>query len=142
MPLYLVINFSIQKQYQNEPNFNGVYSRNNLANIKDRTFVINLDEFKSMRTHWIALYMNGNNMIHFDSFEVEHIPKEIKEFIGNKNITKNIYSLQACDSIMCGYFCIRFNDFTFKSKSMLDDANLFFPNDDEKSDSIIKKFFL
>ena len=142
MPLYLVINFSIQKQYRNEPNFNGVYSRNNLANIKDRTFVINLDEFKSMRTHWIALYMNGNNMIHFDSFEVEHIPKEIKEFIGNKNITKNIYSLQACDSIMCGYFCIRFNDFTFKSKSMLDDANLFFPNDDEKSDSIIKKFFL
>ena len=142
MPPYLVINFSIQKQYQNEPNFNGVYSRNNLANIKDRTFIINLDEFKSMRTHWIALYMNGNNMIHFDSFEVEHIPKEIKEFIGNKNITKNIYSLQACDSIMCGYFCIRFNDFTFKSKSMLDDANLFFPNDDEKSDSIIKKFFL
>ena len=142
MPLYLVINFSIQKQYRNEPNFNGVYSRNNLANIKDRTFVINLDEFKSMRTHWIALYMNGNNMIHFDSFGVEHIPKEIKEFIGNKNITKNIYSLQACDSIMCGYFCIRFNDFTFKSKSMLDDANLFFPNDDEKSDSIIKKFFL
>ena len=95
-----------------------------------------------MRTHWIALYMNGNNMIHFDSFEVEHIPIEIKEFIGNKNITKNIYSLQACDSIMCGYFCIRFNDFTFKSKIMLDDANLFFPNDDEKSDSIIKKFFL
>ena len=142
MPLYLVINFSIQKQYRNEPNFNGVYSRNNLANIKDRTFIINLDEFKSMRTHWIALYMNGNNMIHFDSFGVEHIPKEIKEFIGNKNITKNIYSLQACDSIMCGYFCIRFNDFTFKSKSMLDDANLFFPNDDEKSDSIIKKFFL
>ena len=142
MPPYLVINFSIQKQYQNEPNFNGVYSRNNLANIKDRTFIINLDEFKSMRTHWIALYMNGNNMIHFDSFGVEHIPKEIKEFIGNKNITKNIYSLQACDSIMCGYFCIRFNDFTFKSKSMLDDANLFFPNDDEKSDSIIKKFFL
>ena len=142
MPPYLVINFSIQKQYQNEPNFNGVYSRNNLAKIKDRTLIINLDEFKSMRTHWIALYMNGNNMIHFDSFGVEHIPKEIKEFIGNKNITKNIYSLQACDSIICGYFCIRFNDFTFKSKSMLDDANLFFPNDDEKSDSIIKKFFL
>ena len=138
---YPLINFAIQKQYQNEPNFNGVYSRNNLANIKDRTFVINLDEFKSMRAHWIALYMNGNNIIYFDSFGVEHIPKEIKEFIRNKNIITNIYSLQACDSIMCEHFCIRFNDFTFKSKSILDDANLFFPNDDEKSDSIIKNSF-
>ena len=80
-----------------------------------------------MRGHWIALYMNGNNIIYFDSFGVEHIPKEIKEFIRNKNIITNIYSLQACDSIMCEHFCIRFNDFTFKSKSILDDANLFFP---------------
>ena len=48
--------------YQNEPKFNGVYSRNNLPKIKDGAYVINLDEFKSIGTHWIALYVNGNNI--------------------------------------------------------------------------------
>ena len=53
--------------------------------------VINLDEFKSIGTHWIVLYVNGNNIIYFDSFGVEHIPKEIKKFIGKKNVITNIY---------------------------------------------------
>ena len=69
--------FEIQKYYQNEPKFNGIYSRNNLPKIKDKVYVINLDEFKSIGTHWIALCVNGNNVIYFDSFGVEHIPKEI-----------------------------------------------------------------
>ena len=84
--------FEIQKYYQNEPKFNGIYSRNNLPKIKDRVYVINLDEFKSIGTHWIALYVNGNNVIYFDSFGVEHIPKEMKKFIENKNVT-NIYRI-------------------------------------------------
>ena len=50
-------NFEIQKNYQNEPKFNGVYSRNNLPKMKDELYVINLDEYKSIGTHWIALYM-------------------------------------------------------------------------------------
>ena len=66
-------NFERQTYYQNEPKFNSVYSRNNLPKIKDRTYVINFDEFKSIGTHWIALYVNGNNMIYFDGFKVEHI---------------------------------------------------------------------
>ena len=45
-------------------------------------------------THWIALYILDNDAIYFDSFGVEHIPKEIKNFINNKNITKNIFRLQ------------------------------------------------
>ena len=72
-----LINFEIQKYFQNKPKFNGVYSRNDLPKIKDGAYVINLDEYKSIGTHWIALYMNENNIVHFDSFGVEHIPKEI-----------------------------------------------------------------
>ena len=78
MPPHPSTNFQIQKYYQNEPKFNGVYSRNNLSKINDVAYVINLGEFKSIGTHRIALYVNGNNIIYFDSFEVEHIPKEIK----------------------------------------------------------------
>ena len=70
-------NFEIQKYYQNEPKFNGVYSRNNLPKTKGGTYVIRLDEFKSRGTHWIAMHVNGNNIIYFDSFRVEHIIKEI-----------------------------------------------------------------
>ena len=49
-----------------------------------RACVINFDEYKSIGTHWIDLYVNDDNMTYFDIFEVEHIPKEIKKFIGNK----------------------------------------------------------
>ena len=65
-------NFEIQKYYQNESKFNGVYSRNNLPKIKDGAYVIDLDVFKSIGSHWIALYVNGNNMIYFDSFGVKN----------------------------------------------------------------------
>ena len=78
---------------------------NNLPNIKDGTQIIILDEYKS-----IGMYVNCNNVTYFDSFGVEHNPKEIKKFIENKNITTNIYRLQANDSIGCGYFCIGFID--------------------------------
>ena len=69
-------NFEIQKYYHNKPTFNGVYSRNNFPKIKDGAYVINLDKYKLLRTHWIALYVD-NNVIYFDSFGDEHIPKEI-----------------------------------------------------------------
>ena len=76
MPPHPLTNFEIQKYYQKEPKSNGVYSRNNLPKIKDGTYVINLDEHKSIETHWIALYVNANNnAIYFDSFAVYHIPK-------------------------------------------------------------------
>ena len=62
-------------------------------------YVTNLDEYKSIETHWIALYVNAENVTYFDSFGVEDIPKEIKKFIGNKSIITNIDRIQACDSI-------------------------------------------
>ena len=123
----LLINFEIQRYYQNEPKFNGVYSRINLPRIKDETYVISLDEFKSIGTHWIALYVNANNLIYFDSFGLEHIPEELKKFVENKYII-NIYRIQAYNSIMSGYFCIRFINSMLKGKSLLDYANLFSSN--------------
>ena len=77
MPPHPFTNFEIQRYYQNEPKFNGVYSRNNLPKIKDGAYVTNHDEVKSIGTHWIALYVNGNNIMYFDSFGVGHILKEI-----------------------------------------------------------------
>ena len=82
--------------YQNEPIFNGVYSRDNLPDkIKDGAYVINLDEHSDIGTHWIAIYVNTKTAIYFDSFGVEHISKEIKKFINNKSIIANIFRIQA-----------------------------------------------
>ena len=75
-------NFEIQKYYKNEPRFNGVFWRNNLPKkIKDRAYVINLDEYTDVGTHWIALFCNRNDIVYFDSFDVEHIPVEIKNLL-------------------------------------------------------------
>ena len=58
---------------------------------KDGLYVINLDEYADVGTHWIALFCNRSEMIYFNSFGVEHVPGEIKKFIGNKNIKENIF---------------------------------------------------
>ena len=88
MPPHTLTNFEIQKYYQNEPRFNNVYSRDNLTEIKDGAYIINLDEYSDIGTHWVALYVYNNSVTYFDSSGVEHIPKEIKTFINNENINK------------------------------------------------------
>ena len=70
MTFHSLTNFVIQKYYQTEPKLNGVYSRNDLLKIKDGAYVINLNEFKSIGTHWIALYVDSNNIIYFGIFGV------------------------------------------------------------------------
>ena len=111
MPPHPLTNFEI-KYYENQSRFNGVYSRDNLPNkIKDGTYVINLDEYSDIGTHWVALYVKNNDITYFHSFGVEHIPKEIKAFLKNQNIKTNIFRIQAYDSIMCEYFCIGFINF-------------------------------
>ena len=80
--------------------------RSSIKKIKDVAYVINLDEYSDIRTHWIALYAFNNIVTYFDSFGVEHIPKETKRFIGYKNVITNIFIIQAYDSIICGYLCI------------------------------------
>ena len=102
MPPHPLTNFVIKKYYHNQPRFNAVYSRDNLPKIKDGAYVINLDECSDIGTHWITLYVLNNDVTYFDSFGVEHILKEIKAFISNKNIKANIFIIQTFDSIMCG----------------------------------------
>ena len=71
IPTHPLANFKIQKYYQNEPRFNGVFSRDNLANeIKDSAYVINFDEYEGTGTHWIALFCNKIEVIYSDSFKV------------------------------------------------------------------------
>ena len=92
IPPYSLTNFEIKKYYQNEPRFNGVYSRDILRDkIKDGACVINLDEYSDIETHWIALHVNIKTVTYFDSFGVEQIPKEIKNFINDKNIIANTF---------------------------------------------------
>ena len=80
-----------------------------------------LDEYKSIGTHRIALYVKASNdATYFGSFGVEYIPKKIKTFIGNKMDPTNMFRIKAYDSIMCGYFCIAFIDFMLKDKSLLE----------------------
>ena len=143
MPPHLFTNFEIQKYYQNQTRFNGVFSRDSLPNkIKDGASIINLDEYSDIGNHWVALYLNNNNVIYFDSFAVEHIPKEIKTVINRSlSITTNIFRIQAYDSTMCGYFCIGFIGFMFKGKTLNEYTNLFSPNDFKKNDNIILSYF-
>ena len=80
MPSHPLTNFEIQRYYQNELRFNGAVSRNNPSlKIKDGTYVINLDEYEDVGTHWIALFCNRNEIVYFDSFGVEHVPEELKK---------------------------------------------------------------
>ena len=140
MPSHPLTNYEIQKYYQNKPRFNGVYSRDNLPKIKDGAYVINLDEYSDIGTHWVALYVQ-NNVTYFDSFGVGHIPKEIKTFINNKNIKTNIFRIQPYDSIMCRYFCIGFIGFMLAGKTLTEFTNLFSPNNFKKNDDIILNYF-
>ena len=142
LPFHPLTNIEMSEYYKNEPRFNGVYSRNNLPNkIKKGAYIINLDEYENTGTHWVSLFVKTIEAIYFDSFGIEHIPKEINKFIGNSAVARiksNIFRIQAYDSIMCGYFCIEFINYRLKGKTLLDYTNLFSPNDFKKNNRVIK----
>ena len=120
IPPHPLTSFEIKEYYENESRFNGVYSRDNLPKtIKNGAYVINLDEYADVGTHWIAFYVKNNEVIYFDSFGIQHVPKEIKKFIGHKNTKTNIFRKQADNSVMCGYFCIGFISFMLVGKSLI-----------------------
>ena len=104
MSYHYLTNFEIQK-YQNESRFNNVYCRDNLPKIKDGTYILNIDEYSDIGTHWVALYVDNDDVTYFESFGVEHIPKEIGTFIDpSLSITENIFRIQAYDSIFLCWF--------------------------------------
>ena len=152
IPPHPLTNFEIQAYYQNEPRFNGVFSRDNFPEqsftdeIKNGAYVINLDEHHDIGTHWTALYVNNKSATYFDYFGDEHIPKEIKKFIKgtirNKNIIANTFRIQAYDSVICGYFRMGFIDFMFNCNNLTDFTNLFSPNDLRKNDDVTLNYFL
>ena len=108
--------------------------------MEDRAYVVNLNEYESTEIHSVSLYVNDVSVTNFDSFGVEYIPKEIKKFIGNKNIA-NIFRVQVYDSIMFGCFCIGIIDFMFKGKTLMDFTNVFSPYKFEKDDKVIINYF-
>ena len=84
MPPHPLTNFEIQKYYQNEPRFNGVFLRDNLPNIiKHGAYVINLDKYADVSTHWTGIICNRSEIVYFGSLGVEHVAEEIKGFAGN-----------------------------------------------------------
>ena len=125
MPPHPLTKFEIQRYDQNELRVNAVFSRDNLSRIKDGA---NIDEYSDIGTHWVALDVQNNDGFYFNSFGAEHIPKEIKTFIGNKNIKTNIFIIQDYSSTMCRYFCIGFIDYMLAGKTLTEFANLFSPN--------------
>ena len=101
IPPHPLTNFEIQKYYQNESRFDGVYSRDNIPKIKDGAYIINIAECSDIGTHWVALYTHDDNITYFDSFGVDHIPKKIEASIDRSlSMTTNIFGIQAKDSIM------------------------------------------
>ena len=125
-------NFEIQKYYQNEPRFNGSFSRDNLPRIKDGAHIINLDEYSDSGTHCVALHLGEASPKDVQNDNVTYLilsEQNIfgKKFVNNKTIKTNIFRIQANDSIMCRYFCIGFIDFMLARKTLIEFANIFSP---------------
>ena len=139
MPPHLLTKFEIQKYDQNELRVNAVFSRDNLPRIKDGA---DIDEYSDIGTHWVALDVQNNDVPYFNSFGVEHIPKEIRTFIGNKNIKTNIFRIQDYGSTMCRYLCTGFIDYMLEGKILTEFANLFSPNNFKRNDYIILEYFI
>ena len=134
-------NFEIMDYFKEVKGFNGVFSRNNLPTLKNGAYIINLDHSRNTRTHWVVVFVKKDEVIYFDSFGVEYIPKEIMERIKhsslrNKNIKTSIFRIQDNNSVKCGYFCILFNQYMLKGKTLTDYTNLFSPWDFKKNDEM------
>ena len=121
----------------------GILLKGVTKTIKNETKEQKRGFFTDVATYWLAWYVKNNEVIYFDSFGVEHVPKEIimHPNIEHKNIKTNIFRIQADNSIKCGYFCIGFIDFMFAGRSLIDFTSLFSPYDFKKNDKKILAYF-
>ena len=136
MPPHLLTNYEIQKYYQNEKSLMVFFLEKNCKKTawKNKGWgLYNKPRWICRRSiDWIALFCSRNEIVCFDSFSVEHVPEEIKEFNWNKNMKANIFRIQANDSVMCGCFCIGFVNFMLAGKKLTDFRNLLSPYDFQK----------
>ena len=114
-----------RSSFEHSARFNGVFSRENLPKMKDREYVINLDDKKSKGTSWFLLFIDKNKGVYFDSFGIEYNRQEVLSKIKGKSITLNIFRIQFDNSIMCGFYCITFIKHMLTGKILLDYTNLF-----------------
>ena len=135
MPPHPLKNFEIQKYYENEPRFIGVFSRDNFG--LDWTYGINVDEYADVSAHWIALFCNRSEIAYFNCFGVEQKFKNLSE----KNIIANIFRVQANNSVICGNLCIGFIDFVLAGNKLTNFKSQFSPYDFKKNDNIILSYF-
>ena len=135
-------NIKITNYFNDEPRFNGVFSRNNLPRIKDGAHVTNLDDEKSKVTQWFSLFSDINTAVFVDFFEAEYTPQKALNKIRliRKLITLNIFRIQDNNSVICGFYCIAFIEYMVVGQTLLD-TNLFSTNDYQKNDKIIYKYF-
>ena len=111
-------NLEIQKLEQNALKFKCTCLQYNLPKTMKDEANVNLDEYKSMGTYWVTLYVNGNNVAYFDSYGVEKTSKEIRKSIINKNIITNVFKMQT-HLIISRYICIGFIDFMLKGNRLI-----------------------
>ena len=135
-------NFEIQKYDQNEQRFNDVCSRNNLSKkIKDWVYVINLNEYADVGTHWIALFCKRSEMVYLIVLVLNMFLKKLKNLLDIKNIEGNIFRVQTNYSVMCGCLCIGFIDFVLAGKRLTNVTSLSFPYGFKKNDNIVLGYF-
>ena len=130
-------NYEIQKYYQNEPRFNGVYSGDNLPKIRDGAYVINLDEYSDIGTHRIAFTHKIMMLLILIVLEYNIFQKKLKHLVVIKTF---IFRKEAHDIIMCRHLCILFNNFMLAGKTLTDFTNLFSPDNFKKKDIILNYF--
>ena len=102
-------------------------------------YVINLDDKHPKVTHWVSLFIDRNTAVYFDSFVIEYIPQKVLDKIKDKSSTHNILKIQSDQSLMFGFCSIAFIAYMLARKALLDQINLFCPNDYRKNDKIAKE---
>ena len=117
IPPHPLTNFEIKEYYENKPRFNGLYSRDNSSKtIKSGAYVINLDEYADVGTHWIAFCVKKMKLFTLIVLVLNMFLKKSKDLLDIKTQKTNIFRIQADTSMMCGYFCIGFIDFVCRKK--------------------------